>query len=149
MNTEFATESGVPSKKADGNTRSLHDTAWWELLLHRKYSDLPGQTRRYDEPLIRAFLSHAGFLASGRKLFISRKGYLGMAPEDAQEGDEIWVLTGGRVPFVSRSSYENEGKDPRSAYSFVGDSYVHRIMDAEFGDASMKKGEVPRPVVLI
>ncbi|KAI0386940.1 HET-domain-containing protein [Hypomontagnella monticulosa] len=150
MNTAFADDSSVAgSKKANADTRALHDTAWWELLLHDKYTDLPGQTRRYDTPVIRAFLSHIGFLSSGRKLFISEKGYLGLAPEDAQDGDEIWILNGGRVPLILRPIREAPVEATQSDYTFVGDSYVHGIMDGEFVDASMKKGEMPRPVVLV
>ncbi|OTA93661.1 hypothetical protein M434DRAFT_30798 [Hypoxylon sp. CO27-5] len=149
MNAKFPRDPSVPPEKADKDTRALHDTWWWEVLLHDKYRDVPGQTRRYGEPIIRVFLSHVGFLASGRKFFISKKGYLGLAPEDAQQGDEIWVLNGGRVPLILRPLGKIMERYSKPEYTFVGDSYVHGIMDGEFVDASMRKGEVSRTVILI
>ena len=66
-----------------------------------------------------------------------------------KEGDEIWILNGGRVPLILRPIREVLGKDIRPEYTFIGDSYVHGIMDGEFVDASMKKGETPGPIVLV
>ncbi|KAI0836980.1 hypothetical protein F5Y06DRAFT_298218 [Hypoxylon sp. FL0890] len=149
MHANFPTDSSAPLQKADDDTRALHDTWWWEVLLHEKYRDVPGQTRKYETPLIRVLLSHVGFLASGRKFFVSKKGYLGMAPENAKQGDEIWVLNGGRVPLILRPLGKVLESYSKPEYTFVGDSYVHGIMDGEFVDALMKKGEVPRPVLLI
>ncbi|KAI5924089.1 HET-domain-containing protein [Camillea tinctor] len=149
MNAKFPRNDTDLPEKADRDTRSLHDYWWWQILLHEKYESVPGQTRKYDEPFFRVFDSHIGFLASGRKLFISKKGYLGLAPEDSQQGDEIWVLNGGRVPLVLRPVGKILERHSRSEYIFVGDSYVHGIMDGEFVDASVEKGEVPRPVFLI
>ena len=48
---------------------------------------------------------------------------MGLAPPGAQTGDRVCVFLGGEVPFVLRK------KDDR--YKFIGESYVHGIMDEE------------------
>lgn len=66
--------------------------------------------------------------------FITECGYIGIAPPSVQINDDVWILFGGRVPFVLRprgngcSSLGLEGADE---YLFVGDAYVHGIMDGE------------------
>lgn len=59
-----------------------------------------------------------------RRLFTSHKGYLGMAPEEAQEGDLICILLGGEVLFVLRM-------DDEGHFYLIGECYVHCIMDGE------------------
>jgi hypothetical protein len=58
-----------------------------------------------------------------RSLFITSTGYMGMGR--AQEGDEIWVLFGGNVPFILRPVPGS------SEYTLVRDYYLHGIMDGE------------------
>ncbi|KAK5726195.1 hypothetical protein LTR17_012910 [Elasticomyces elasticus] len=61
-------------------------------------------------------------------LFTTQKGYLGLG--DAPEADdEIWILEGGRVPFLLRP-YPDDS-DHAGGFSLVGDCYVHGIMDGE------------------
>lgn len=58
-----------------------------------------------------------------RSLFITSTGYI--ATGRVEEGDEVWVLLGGDVPFVLRpisGSIE---------YRLVGDCYLHGVMDGE------------------
>lgn len=56
-----------------------------------------------------------------RRVFRTDNDYFGNGPLGIREGDEEWVLAGGRVPFVLR---------PLSCgrYSLVGDAYVHGAM---------------------
>lgn len=39
----------------------------------------------------------------GRKFFITRRGFKGLAPATAQKSDLVTVLFGGNVPFILRS----------------------------------------------
>lgn len=57
--------------------------------------------------------------------FITKSGFIGIGPPDAKPGDQVWVLSGGQVPFVLRKA------DADAIYSLVGDAYVHGIMDGE------------------
>jgi len=69
-----------------------------------------------------------------RRLVISRRGYIGLAPADAEVGDEIHLLAGGNVPYVLRR------RSGDLAFTFVGECYVHGIM---FGEL-VEKGYPPR-----
>ena len=58
-----------------------------------------------------------------RKLFRTGKGYIGMGPAIAEEGDYIVLVQGGRTPLVVRS---RDGM-----WELVGDAYVHGAMSGE------------------
>ncbi len=64
----------------------------------------------------------------GRAFFTADSGHIGMCHEQCvRPGDEIWVLKGGRVPYVLRPVEGETG-----TYGFVGDCYVHGIMRGEY-----------------
>ena len=65
--------------------------------------------------------------------FITEKGYLGVGPADAQQGDNVCVFGGGRVPFLVRCVQGNqqESREEERCYQLVGDVYVHGIMRGE------------------
>ena len=58
-----------------------------------------------------------------RRFFITRLGYLGLAPNAAREGDLVCVLWGCSVPVVLRKEGDH--------YIFVGECYTHGVMDGE------------------
>jgi hypothetical protein len=58
-----------------------------------------------------------------RRLCRTNSGYIGLVPGYAQEGDEVCVVSGARVPFVLRAQ--------GTFYSLIGECYVHGIMDGE------------------
>lgn len=60
-----------------------------------------------------------------RSIFATKTGYLGMGPATANPGDIVCVLATASVPHVLRKM--GEGK-----YRFIGEAYVHGIMDGEF-----------------
>lgn len=62
-------------------------------------------------------------------MFITRKGTLGFGPSNLEEGDKLWVLRGGKVPFILRSKKEEAAADH---FALVGPAYAHGIM---FGEA--------------
>ena len=93
-----------------------------------------------------------------RTLFLTRGGYLGLGPATTKPGDEVWLVAGARTPFVMRGVPRDKGKgravdrdrhggkqgpEPVGAVveqivedggvcrRFVGESYVHGIMDGE------------------
>jgi hypothetical protein len=72
------------------------------------------------------------FIAKGRKLFISKRGYMGLVPSPAQENDLLVVFHGGRVPFCIRRKHVPNSSDSVSSatYELIGDWYViHIIQD--------------------
>lgn len=75
--------------------------------------------------------------AAGRRLFTTRRGYIGLGPEWMRPGDEVWTLFGGSVPFILRPSekacshtfYKNQEVHRR--HVVIGDCYVQGIMFGE------------------
>jgi hypothetical protein len=72
---------------------------------------------------------HLSFLEAciGRRIFVTKKGYFGIGPAELEEGDEIYILAGGKLPLVLRPL----PKSRLRAFELVGDCYVHGIMDGE------------------
>jgi hypothetical protein len=56
--------------------------------------------------------------------FISKGGYIGIAPQFADSGDMICIIFGAIVPYVLR-------RLPDKGFELVGEAYVHGIMDGE------------------
>ena len=54
-----------------------------------------------------------------------RRGYVGIVPDAAREGDLVCVFYGGCVPFILR---EVEG---RGCYRLIGEAYVYGLMEGE------------------
>ncbi|KAF2502296.1 HET-domain-containing protein [Lophium mytilinum] len=75
---------------------------------------------------------------AGRRMVRTEKGFVGLALEGAEVGDEVWLVKGARVPFLLRPEREREKRrgvgdeeDGRGAYTLVGDIYVHGVMYGE------------------
>jgi len=64
----------------------------------------------------------------GRRLFQSEKGYIGLCPHSAREGDTIWIMPGCISPIVLR---EIPDSTQSNVFEFIGHSYVHGIMYGE------------------
>ena len=63
-----------------------------------------------------------------RKLCRTEQGFLGMVPASSVVGDKICVLCGSQVLHVLRS--KNHAFDV-ATYAYLGESYVHGLMDGE------------------
>jgi hypothetical protein len=75
-------------------------------------------------------LSAAERYSLGRRLVITQKGYLGLAPEMSQKGDVICILFGSNVPVILRP-VNGAGSGQNTHWAWVGECYVHGIMDGE------------------
>jgi hypothetical protein len=60
-----------------------------------------------------------------RRLFVTEGGLIGAAPVSAKVGDGVYVLKGGNALYVLRESTGGDG------FEFVGDCYVHGVMNGE------------------
>ncbi|KAK4445279.1 heterokaryon incompatibility protein-domain-containing protein [Podospora aff. communis PSN243] len=60
-----------------------------------------------------------------RRLLVTKRGYIGLAPWNAETGDVVAVLHGGETPFLLRP-----GGEP-GVYSLVGECFVYGIMGGE------------------
>jgi hypothetical protein len=85
------------------------------------------------------FLLNFERAALGRRFFVSKKGYLGLAPGKTRPGDLICILFGGQSPFILRKDQEQMIHQERlleifggdSMHHLIGESYVHGLMDGE------------------
>jgi len=62
-----------------------------------------------------------------RRLFRTIEGFLGLGPVGTELGDEVWILAGGKTPFVLRDSCHGRKK-------LVGEAYVLGMMHKEISD---------------
>lgn len=72
-----------------------------------------------------------------KRLFITKKGRLGLAPSSIQAGDTICVFFGGKVPFSLRKTPNEDW------YTLVDETYLHGFMDGEAIDL-MAQGALSR-----
>lgn len=79
-------------------------------------------------------------LAGDRRLFITTKGYVGVACSEVQTGDLVSVLFGGKQPFVLRrckTSLSELREVTNTTFEFFGAAYLCGIMDGEaMGDVN-------------
>jgi hypothetical protein len=65
----------------------------------------------------------ASRFCTGRKVFCTKQGVLGLGPALLGEGDLCCVMFGAQVPFILRRVGEK--------YKLVGEAYVHGVMKGE------------------
>lgn len=63
----------------------------------------------------------------GKRPFVTRTGYVGMAPGITEPGDVVVVLFGGQTPFVLRPA----AGEPEGFFNLLGEAYCDGIMDGE------------------
>lgn len=60
-----------------------------------------------------------------RSFLCTDRGFIGIGPKVARKGDQCWVLSGAKVPFILRPRASN------SHYKILGEAYIHGIMRGE------------------
>jgi hypothetical protein len=63
----------------------------------------------------------------GRHFFITERGYFGLVPQSAKEGDLLVIFHGGRVPFCIRPIVGSAD----GYHHLIGDCYVNGAMEEE------------------
>ena len=70
-----------------------------------------------------------------RRLFVTERGLIGLAPRDTNADDEIHILLGSPAPFILRRIEKPSGvgdtTDFPLPYTVIGSGYLHGIMDGE------------------
>ncbi|KAK0941427.1 hypothetical protein LTR29_006961 [Friedmanniomyces endolithicus] len=61
----------------------------------------------------------------GRILFVTASGSIGLAPPATKVGDQAWLVSGAKVPFILRPAEDG------SHHKLVGEAYVHGYMHGE------------------
>jgi hypothetical protein len=75
-----------------------------------------------------AFENRMRDVKKGRRMFRTKGDLLGLGPKSVQEGDEVWVVLGTKVPFVLRPV--DGGREPKR-YRLIGEAFVLGYMDGE------------------
>jgi hypothetical protein len=70
----------------------------------------------------------------GRRLFVTRNGYIGLCPPYAQPGDIVFVVSGISIPVLLRrcnAPLAGTGSPETSARKFqlVGETYCHGLIN--------------------
>jgi hypothetical protein len=91
-----------------------------------------GLGRRETFPLIPRGLADqfdhvVGRRMTGRCIYRTTEGYLGVGPTSTKEGDEVWLVEGALVPFIMRPAGETDER----ALTLVGETYLHGFMHGE------------------
>lgn len=115
MQTEV---SYMDTKMEEVYLSNLEDVSAQELLkglrdtfsISKKYGDCVRRIHR---------------VCAHRAFFITKNGYMGLAPWNARAGDSIFVLKGGKTPFVLRKVPVVTG------YTLVGEAFVYGVMGGE------------------
>ncbi|KAF7945151.1 hypothetical protein EAE96_009930 [Botrytis aclada] len=132
MSISYSSQSG---NSTNNYRRVLNDLqarknyhSWWE-------SEIEGTPRLGGKQLLNSenvnsdiihFHSLVYFATHMRRFFIAKEPrWIGLVPMDAQIGDQLFLLEGGKLPYILRRM---EGTEK---YKIIGDCYVHGIMDGE------------------
>jgi len=86
----------------------------------------------YINAMSAAIASALGAAAGSRRVYKSRKGYVGLCPPLSQKNDLICLIYGTNVPFLIRP------REIGAGYLLVGETYLHGVM---FGEAMGKATE--------
>ncbi|KAI1129808.1 HET-domain-containing protein [Nemania abortiva] len=118
------------TRRADAEDRDAHLVYWYiQLSSHSTatYQRKPGFAKMATE-----FIDHMSGAIMQRSFFISREGYMGLGPLGIEVGDHLCVLAGGRAPFIVRAVQQSDDKaTSRFVCRFLGDCYIHGLMDGE------------------
>jgi hypothetical protein len=103
---------------------------WWICRIKYIEGMLREEVRKL-EMIPAAMNVHASVMraTSGRRMFITSRGYIGLGPEHTQIGDEVAILLGGSTPFMLREAVS--AKAGETHWNLLGDCYVHGCMDGE------------------
>ena len=97
---------------------------WWTRLRNTSKGQAFAELKRWN--CVNSLLRFQGAVTiAARRLFATTDGDIGYGPLSSVEGDQVWVLENGRVPFILRPT---QGV---ASFELVGECYVHGIMDGE------------------
>jgi hypothetical protein len=104
----------------------------------RGFVEGAGSEETYED---RARYSTRQRLMRGRKPAVTRYGYICMVPNHTEEDDCIVAFAGGMFLYVVRQ----EGwfqETMKERYSFVGEAYVHGLMDVDVERLNLEKSKL-------
>jgi hypothetical protein len=118
-----ASEHISASYRRMGSVPRQHYENYEQFVRSLADGDMKVYTREINKPGNAEMEAAVSLANASRRGMITDTGCFGLIPMDADVGDVVAVLTGGRVPIILRP----EG----GYYTVVGDAYVHGIMDGQ------------------
>ncbi|KAK3392294.1 heterokaryon incompatibility protein [Sordaria brevicollis] len=141
---------GAPSKRTDERLESIYRTfiSYYEDFADRQeaWDDYMAAYESGDKQAKLAMEMHMDELVAGgyylalgnmqgKRPYLTRNGYLGMAPGHSQPGDKVVVFHGDTVPYVVRPvPQRGEGM-----YLLVGEAYCDGIMDGQLAETARRE----------
>jgi len=116
VTTQFRSKSSVGSGSGSGRTEGSSDSPPVPVFV---FSQQPRQGA-----IGMAAMTVGDVGLHGRRLFRTDEGWIGKGPESMVPGDEVWIVPGGKVPFILRPKGDGLSR-------YVGHGYVHGIMGGE------------------
>lgn len=125
---DYAGKGLMDAARLNLSTRSMKRAMWKQYLNVSGRSDELGiKGERFKEVIQERYGEYAKRIhrvCAHRSMFVTRKGYIGLAPWNAKH-DAIFVFPGGKTPYILREAPETK------TYSFVGEAFVYGIMGGE------------------
>jgi hypothetical protein len=135
FNETMVLQQGSPAPEGFGEIyRAIMDNTLPPVTIaHRLAVPLPPEATMaanyehiWDHPLTKPYLVSCDLAMSRRSAFTTRCGFAGLGPLDVRPGDAVAILFGADIPFILRQRGNH--------YTFVGDCFVHGIMQGELID---------------
>ena len=117
--TNRASNMQVADSSLFVNAMSSEAVQWIEAGLKE-----PGKRFALGATLMLNFAALVYRAMSGRHFFVTNNGYMGPAPADVSEGDDVCLLFGVEVPMILRDCGNGERE-------IIGPCYCHGIMEGE------------------
>ncbi|KAL2201635.1 heterokaryon incompatibility protein [Sarocladium strictum] len=80
--------------------------------------------------LIARYIALVKYTLHSRRIFITEKGFFGIASGDISRGDIVVILAGGDMPFVLRDE-DPKDKSEHGGLRLISESYVYGAMDGK------------------
>jgi hypothetical protein len=112
----------------------IHEIIEW--LLWTWSAHIPWGAVKRRDTMPPGLTDHISLITTGRRLVVTQRDMLGMAPWETKHGDLVFIFEWGTHPFVLRPA------ETTATYTLVGECYLHGIMD---GEASVDTWQPPPP----
>jgi hypothetical protein len=119
----------LENKRWYGVERDEERTRWKEFAAEQ--SALVDDAYMAEIAEIAQYMKVFGTVFTGRRMFRSRNGYLGLGNEAIRPGDLILLVAGARVPYVFRP-VAGQG----DTYTLVGEAYVHGLSEEKVKESA-------------
>lgn len=131
----LTTKTKFVPKMSQGH-QPCHAADFWSKLYegtNERAPEIRGAHPNCPKGELRWYRHRVNLNSTGRNFIVTTAGRMGWAPSSSEEGDKIYILKGGCVPFILRAQPGERGAST-SRYALFGECYVHGIMNGEWFD---------------